>query len=83
MSNCIHAVSDLDRHLPRPAYNELLNNGHGREHHAVHVMAWRHRFQPERDARLGRGKQSDRQLRATSHDQALRSGLHADLRNAD
>lgn len=46
MSNCIHAVSDLDRNLPRPAYNELLNNGMDASANLVHVMASRHRFDP-------------------------------------
>lgn len=46
MSNCIHAVSDLDRHLPRPAYNELLNNGMDASENLVRVMLSRHRFDP-------------------------------------
>jgi hypothetical protein len=46
MSNCIHAVSDLDRHLPRPAYNELVNNGMDASAHLVQIMVSRHRFDP-------------------------------------
>lgn len=46
MSNCIHAVTDLDRQLPRPAYNELTNNGMDASAHLVQIMLSRHRFDP-------------------------------------
>lgn len=46
MSNCIHAVSDLDRNLPRPGYNELTNNGMDASRHLVQIMVSRHRFDP-------------------------------------
>jgi hypothetical protein len=44
ISNCIHAVTDLDPFLPRPSYNELNNNGLDASLHLVNIMAGRHRF---------------------------------------
>jgi hypothetical protein len=44
ISNCIHAVTDLDPYLPRPNYNELANNGLDASRHLVKIMAGRHRF---------------------------------------
>lgn len=44
ISNCIHAVTDLDRYLPRPAYNELRNYGLDASRFVVEVLASRHRF---------------------------------------
>jgi len=42
MSNCIHAVTDLDPHLPRPAYNELRNFGIDASRHLMQIIASRH-----------------------------------------
>lgn len=44
ISNCIHAVTDLDPFLSRPSYNELTNNGLDASLHLVNIMAGRHRF---------------------------------------
>lgn len=44
ISNCIHAVTDLDRHLPRPSYNELRNYGLDASRFMVQVLASRNRF---------------------------------------
>lgn len=44
ISNCIHAVTDLDPYLPRPSYNELTNYGFDASLHLVNIMTSRHRF---------------------------------------
>jgi hypothetical protein len=44
ISNCIHAVTDLDRYLPRPSYNEFRNYGLDASRFMVQVLASRHRF---------------------------------------
>ena len=46
IADCIHAVTDLDRHLPRTSYNEFIHNGMDASLNVVHVMASRHRFDP-------------------------------------
>ncbi|MCE9604636.1 MAG: hypothetical protein K8U03_07000 [Planctomycetia bacterium] len=46
IADCIHAVTDLDRHLPRPAYNEFQNNGMDASRRVALIMASRHRFDP-------------------------------------
>lgn len=47
ISNCIHAVTDLDPHLPRPSYNELTNYGMDASRHLMNIMASRNRFDPQ------------------------------------
>jgi hypothetical protein len=44
MSNCIHAVTDLDPYLARPSYNELTRNGQDAGRYLVQIMAGRHRI---------------------------------------
>jgi hypothetical protein len=44
LSNCIHAVTDLDRHLARPFYNEFQNFGFDASRNLVQVLTSRHRF---------------------------------------
>jgi hypothetical protein len=44
ISNCIHAVTDLDQHLPRPAYNEFQNYGMDASRYLVQILASRNRF---------------------------------------
>jgi hypothetical protein len=46
ISDCIHAVTDLDRHLPRPFYNEFQNFGMDASRRVVMVLAQRDRFDP-------------------------------------
>ncbi|MBA4016540.1 MAG: hypothetical protein C0483_05075 [Pirellula sp.] len=47
ISDCIHAVTDLDPYLPRPSYNELTNYGMDASRHLVSIMASRNRFDPQ------------------------------------
>lgn len=47
ISNCIHAVTDLDPYLPRPSYNELTNYGMDASRHLMNIMASRNRFDPQ------------------------------------
>jgi hypothetical protein len=42
--DCIHAVTDLDRNLPRPFYDEMQNFGMDAGRRVVHVLASRHRI---------------------------------------
>jgi hypothetical protein len=44
VSNCIHAITDLDRNLPRVSYNELQNFGFDASMRVVQVLASRHRI---------------------------------------
>jgi hypothetical protein len=44
VSNCIHAVTDLDRHLARPSYNELQRFGFDAGRFLVEVLASRKRI---------------------------------------
>jgi hypothetical protein len=44
IADCIHAVTDLDRHLSRPFYNELRNYGIDASRRVVQVLASRHRI---------------------------------------
>lgn len=44
ISNCIHAVTDLDRQLPRPSYNEFQNYGMDASRYLVRVLESRNRF---------------------------------------
>jgi len=46
ISNCIHAVTDLDPYLPRPGYNERQNFGMDASLHLVRIIAARHPFAP-------------------------------------
>jgi|GEM_PF-2880351 len=46
VSDCIHAVTDLDRHLPRPFYNEFQNYGMDASRRVVQILASRDRFDP-------------------------------------
>lgn len=47
LSDCIHAVTDLDPYQPRPFYNELQNWGMDASRRLVQVLASRQRFNPE------------------------------------
>ena len=47
ISDCIHAVTDLDPYLPRPNYSELTNYGMDASRHLVNIMASRNRFDPQ------------------------------------
>jgi hypothetical protein len=47
VSNCIHAVTDLDPHLPRPAYNELRDFGLDASRHLIRIIASRHDIDPD------------------------------------
>jgi hypothetical protein len=44
VSNCIHAVTDLDRHLHRPAYNEFQHFGFDAGRFLVQILAQRKRL---------------------------------------
>lgn len=44
LSNCIHAVTDLDRQLSRPSYNELTRYGQDASRYLVQILAGRHRI---------------------------------------
>jgi hypothetical protein len=46
ISDCIHAVTDLDPFEPRPFYNEFQNYGMDASRRVVMIMAGRHRFDP-------------------------------------
>jgi hypothetical protein len=46
ISDCIHAVSDLDPYEPRPFYNEFQNYGMDASRRLVRILAGRHRFDP-------------------------------------
>jgi hypothetical protein len=46
ISDCIHAVTDLDPYEPRPFYNEFQNFGMDASRRVVRIMAGRHRFDP-------------------------------------
>ena len=46
ISDCIHAVTDLDPYEPRPFYNEFQNFGMDASRRLVTILAGRHRFDP-------------------------------------